>query len=592
MPADDNEVDRGGAAPQSWGATVFAWLEAIEKWLRLLRNVALSVAVVTGVLLVIVLVGRGVLQEGIVIDPVIVQLVDPKDGPTPELAAVKIAAQIDAIQRAGVGEWRRLYVDQAPNPIDLQIPGSPFTLRGGMREIAAFFGFRPPTVRVAIVGRRASPALVASVSVDGVPGAQGACQEKNADAAGMDRLLDCVALNTMSVIDPKVAASHMFHEEVRHCVGIDAGLPSEVRNDPVLREQKRIAYRRGLCFFPRTQALIAETLKRGRSEDLPWVPYVYGKVHLARAAALAGVDQLEQLGEYDQAIGRLLDAQNRTQGSLSAIANLFEAYVQKGISIHEATRGLDWSNDPASPVQWQLYLAEATFADAMSQLRRIPARRDAALDALVQRLEGTLYYRQWMVRAHRRTRSGLMAVATGQPEELALLRQAAARYEAAERNARPMSLYMDWGNVLRAAGDFDAAAIKYRQAADLSPTAWEPLINLAVAHLDRVIHGKTPADPGQVLVALGSASGYLSWVSGGDPTPNLRAKVEAALAMTGVPEDLTTFQECYSAAATAAGDDRDRSLAGRKHCVDLAIQQVSERQPRAARAPVPPAKAR
>ena len=283
------------------------------------------------------------------------------------------------------------------------------------------------------------------------------------------------------------------------------------------------------------------------------------------------------------------------QNSHSAVANLFEAYVKKGIAIHEGTTRLDWTDNPQSPLQWRLYLAESTFSDATRQLSKIPQRRDGALDALVQRLEGTLYYRQWMIQAHRRTRSGQLTVAVDQPEELALLRQAAQRYEAAARNAQPLSLFMDWGNVLRASGDYDKAAGMYRQAADLAPDSWEPRINLAVAYLDRVIHGKAPAETGHLLVALGSASDYLSWVSGGDPTPNLRMKVEGALAKTGVVEDLALFQACYIMAAGAgtgaAPEDRWKSLAGRKRCVDEAIRRVDDRTVRAPRPAAAPASA-
>jgi hypothetical protein len=584
MPADDVETDAARPARQSVGATVLAGLEGLEKWLQLLRKVAISLAVVVGIFIAIVVIGRSVYQEGIVIDPVIVQLADAKDGPTPELAALMIAKHIDAVQRAGLREWRKLYVDQTPNRIDLQVPGSPFTLRGGMREVGTLFGVNPPNVRASIVSRAVGSALVASVSVDGDPGARGPCEE-DASAAGVDRLVNCIALNAMSVIDPKMVASYVFHDEERLCVDVDAGQPPEAKGDPVLREEKRIANRRAFCGFRKTQALIAEILKRGRAEDLPWVPYIYGRVHMARATALAGIDREEQLAELDQAIGRFADSQQRIPNSTSAIAILFEAYVKKGITIHEATRGLKWSDDPDSPMQWRLYLAESTFADAVRQLMRIPTRRDGTLDALVLRIEGSLYYRQWMIKAHRRTRSDSLAVAIGQPEELALLKHAAARYEASAKNATPITLFMDWGNVLRASGDFEGAASKYRLAADRLPGSWEPRINLVIAYLDRVIHGRSPAEPVQVLVALGAASNYLSWVSGGDPTPNLRVKVEAVLEKTGVPEDLKAFQSCYET-AVADGDQRSRSLAGRKHCLDRAIQGVNNRVIGASRPPV------
>ena len=60
----------------------------------------------------------------------------------------------------------------------------------------------------------------------------------------------------------------------------------------VLREERRIKNRRDRCAFEKTQALIAKMLERGGPDDLPWVSYVFGRVHLARAAALADIDRI------------------------------------------------------------------------------------------------------------------------------------------------------------------------------------------------------------------------------------------------------------------------------------------------------------
>lgn len=572
----------GGAPRRTLGAILFAALQEFSTWVELIRKVAVSAAIVIGVTVAAFLICRSVYQEGIVIEPVIIQLADSRDGLTPELAALEIAKHIDKIQRAGVSEWRKLYVDQAADPIDLQIPGAPFTLRGGMRDIAALVGSKPPTIRASIAGGTASSPLIATVSVEGHVGAQATC--KPDVAAGMDGLLECIALNAMSFIDPKVAASYVFNDEAQKCTNLDADQPAEA--SAVVRERQRIVNRRARCAFERTQALIAKVLERGRAEDLPWVPYVYGEVHLARASAAAEIDREEQLSELDQAIGRFAVAKTLMPESTSAIAVLFEAYVQKGISIHQATAAMQWSDDPTSPLQWRLYLAEATFAEAEKELNKLPERRPAALDALVRSLEGSLYYRQWMIKAHRRTKSAALTVAANLPEEVALLKQAKASYEAAARNARSFSLFMDWGNVLRASTDFEGAVSKYLLAADLSPDRYEPRINLAIAYLERVIYGNSPADPIEVLVALGATSNYLTWVSQGDPAPNLQAEIERALGATGFPEDLEKFNSFRAEALAHSTPDPWLYVAGRKYCIDQAIRQVNARVISAPRTPV------
>jgi hypothetical protein len=113
--------------------TAFSMFEGFSRWLEVIRKVTISVAVTIGVCLVVVLVFREVWKDGIVIEPVIVQLPDLKGAPTSDLASQQIAKHIDYIQKAGVGEWRKLYVDQGSNPIDLQVPGAPLTLRASVR---------------------------------------------------------------------------------------------------------------------------------------------------------------------------------------------------------------------------------------------------------------------------------------------------------------------------------------------------------------------------------------------------------------------------------------------------------------------------
>ena len=49
--------------------------------------------------------------------------------------------------------------------------------------------------------------------------------------------------------------------------------------------------------------------------------------------------------------------------------------------------------------------------------------------------KGLLIYRQWMIDAHRRTKSGMTTVAIGDEAELAELEKAADKYAAAEAKA-------------------------------------------------------------------------------------------------------------------------------------------------------------
>jgi tetratricopeptide (TPR) repeat protein len=567
--------------------------------MELIRKVTLSLAVTIGVILVVVLIVREVWKDGIIIEPVIVQLPEVKGAPTSELASQQIAKHIDFIQKSGVSEWRRLYVDQSSNPIDLQVPGAPLTLRASVRELAAMFGVVRPTIRTSVVVRREPAGYVASVNMAGEMGARASCERPDTPGA-IDEILECVALTAIGFIDPKVAASHVFASEQRTCNNLDMALPANA--SAVLREERRIKNRRDRCAFERTQALIARILEQGRPEDLPWVPYVFGRIHLARAAALAGIDRAQQLSELDQAIGRFAESLARMPDSPTALAVLIDAYVRKGVSIHEGTIGLPWSDERTSALQWQLYLAESTFAEAAQKLNAIPLRRGEALNALVRRLQGHLIYRQWMLQAHRRTKSGLVTVAVGQPAELALLADAAQRYASAvAAGAAPALLFLEWGNVLRASGDFTGAVDKYRRAADLNPADSTPRLNMAVAFIDRVSYGPVPADTLHLLVALGATSDYLSWTSGGGPYPSLIPRLERAFARSGHADDAPAFTGCLKpsaiivASSTPAEDPeiaRWKAAAELKYCVDRAIERINNRIIVADRAPVAPAKVR
>jgi hypothetical protein len=365
-----------------------ASFERVASWLDGLRTVVVSlfVAIAFGAFFVVVI--REAHTDVIAFDPVLIQVANARDAPKPELAAQQIANYINLVQRAGLSKWRNFYTDQspehidlqAPNPIDLQIPGAPFSLRSGVRAIAELLGVRHSTIQVTIVSRKDPDGYIASIALANDLNVQ-TCQVDQGAVEPMERLFECIAVNVVTLTDPKFAVAYVFQGEQKRCGQLDA---NEALDAGLLaKEQRRIKNRRDRCGFEATHRLITGVVERGRPDDLGWLPLISGKVHLARAKALAGIDWPQQLGEFDQAIGRFGHAAN----SVAAPTALIDAYVQKGISIHEATSQLQWTDDPTSVLQWRLRLAESTFADAFERLRSIRlSRSDTNLRALVQRL--------------------------------------------------------------------------------------------------------------------------------------------------------------------------------------------------------------
>jgi tetratricopeptide (TPR) repeat protein len=201
-----------------------------------------------------------------------------------------------------------------------------------------------------------------------------------------------------------------------------------------------------------------------------------------------------------------------------------------------------------------------------------------------------LLYRQWMIAAHRRTKSGVLTVATGQPAELQQLAKAIAKFEAADaKDPTSARSLVEWGNIVRAAGRYEEAATLYRRAADLS-TSSDADVNIVVAYLDQVVAGPKPAVEGQLLTALGALSDYLAWTSDGGPYDQLIPKTKRALAQTGDESEVPAFGACLTKALAAenAGDPkigRWQAAASLKLCVDGAIDRVNERSVRAVAKP-------
>jgi tetratricopeptide (TPR) repeat protein len=437
----------------------------------------------------------------------------------------------------------------------------------------ALFGLAPVTLRSALTRRSDKGGYSAVMSLAHDHGSMANCPTEGSEDT-LDSIYECIAFSAIAFTDPKTAASYMFKREQAECKAIDIGLADL---PDLQREEHRINNRRDRCGFAKTLKLIGKVMEGGKKADLRWAPYIYGQVHMARADAVAGLGLPQRLSELDQAIGRFLDSQRQMPNSPTAIAILMKAFLDKGTAIHQSTARLPWDDDPKSLLQTRLELAEKTFAEAADQLEHIPSARTDSLDALVSRLEGLLIYRRWLIDAHRRTKSGAVTVAIGQQAELAALATAAAKYEAAAKLPMLPAELIEWGNIMRAAGKFEDAIAKYRRAADLDPGKPDPVLNIAVAYINRFAYGTAqPPDTGHLLVALGSLADYLAWTSDGGPYDSLLPTVKRLLAGVGHGQ---AFEECLTTTLAGVSDpkvDRWKAAAAFKFCVDSAIDRVSK----------------
>jgi tetratricopeptide (TPR) repeat protein len=548
--------------------------ERVANWFDGLRKVLVAGGAGAVVVIAVAAIVRELAMGGLAIDPVVVKATNTPDAPTPELAAQQIARQLDRIQRSGVQEWRRLHVDDGVHPVDLQIPGAPLSLRSAAREVVALFGLAPVTLRSALTRRNDQGGYSAVMSLAGDHGAMANCPADGIDDT-LDNIYECIAFNAIAFVDPKTAASYILKREQAECKGLDSGLAPAMPD--LHREEHRINNRREHCSFAQTQKVIAKMMGSTDKSELRWVPYIFGQIHMARAEALVGVGLQQQLSELDQAIGRFRDSQRQMKHSPTTIAVLMKAFLRKGIIIHQTTPPMEWVDDADSLLQKRLTIADQTFAEAAEQLQQIPKTRSPGLDALVNRLEGLLIYRQWMIDAHRRMKSGVITVAVGK-DELADLERAAAKYAAAEAKDPASAIdLMDWGNILRAAGKFDEAIVKYRRAFDLDPSNADPALNIAVAYIERFERNAGSPDTGQLLVALGALDDYLAWTSSGGPYKALLPRVKQLLASVGHGQE---FEECLSKtlAAPPFADpkiEKWKDAAAFKFCVDGAIDSVT-----------------
>ncbi|HEY6715565.1 MAG TPA: hypothetical protein VI232_04415 [Reyranella sp.] len=535
--------------------------------------------------------------DGISMEPVIVKGPAGEGAPTVEMATQQIATYIDKIQRTGAREWRPHDLAESEQPgVSIQIPGSSLNVETIVRELAGMFPHRRRILKISITANPSGSGYVGAIAIsqDGPP-TRATCQTDDKPGA-LGRMFECLAVEAMKAVDPLFAASYVLSVEKAQCAKFEPGHLSSV--NAVAGEQRRLEMLREVCSFARTRAVVSSIVVRGKTDDQPWVSYIYSKLHLARAKALAKTDTEAQWYEFDRAISRF-KALSRQEVPASALATQLWAYIRNGLSIQESVLALDWKDGTkAEIIKHRLDTAEKFLEAAARRLQHLtdgqqkasaqaaflsaavapPAKLDDddSLGPMASVMRGIILYRQWMIQAHRRKLQNDSEFAVGAEEENQL-KKAVKFFEASQGHAKHnVQFLMQWGNALRALRRFDDAITQYRQAADIAPEDYAPLLNVAVALLD-----KAKVDDVTLQVrfdAMSQMSSYLTWISDGGPFTTLPKKIADALA--GDSREAEAFVKCRQdhAQYEAAPAVQDMShTAALKICVDQARDSLSTR---------------
>jgi tetratricopeptide (TPR) repeat protein len=535
--------------------------------------------------------------DGITMEPVIVKGPAGEGAPTVEMATQQIATYIDKIQRTGAREWRPHDLAESEQPgVSIQIPGSSLNVETIVRELAVMFPHRRRILRISITANPSGSGYVGAIAIsqDGPP-TRATCQTDDKLGA-LGRMFECLAVEAMKAVDPLFAASYVLSVEKAQCAKFDPGHLSSV--NVVAGERRRLEMLREDCSFTRTRAVVSSIVVRGKTDDQPWVSYIYSKLHLARARALAKIDTEAQWYEFDRAISRFKTL-SRQEVPASALATQLWAYIRNGLSIQESVLALDWKDGTkAEIIKHRLDTAEKFLEAAARRLQHLtdgqqndsaraaflsaavapPAKLDDddPLGPMTSFMRGIILYRQWMIQAHRRKLEIDSEFAVGVEEENQL-KAAVKLFEASQGHARHnVQFLMQWGNALRALRRFDDAIAQYRQAADVAPEDYAPLLNVAVALLDKA-KGNDATLPVR-FDAMSQMSSYLTWISDGGPFTTLPKKIADALAGDG--REAEAFVKCRQGHAQdeAAPEVQDMShTAALKICVDQARDSLSTR---------------
>jgi len=499
--------------------------------------------------------------DGIVIESVIVKGSGVDGAPSTEMATQQIATYIDIIQRTGAQEWRPHALDEGQPPaVTIQIPGSSLNIESVVHEIASLFPNRRKALKISITPNAQRSGYTAAIAVtENKTTKREACETDNipTTASSLGKMFECLALQAMKSIDPLFAASYLLSQEKAEC---DSFRPEPVPEaNAVAKELRLIEVLRDYCSFKQTRTAVSTIIDRGKADDQPWVSYIYGRLHLARAEAMSKVDPEAQWYEYDRAINRFREfPQNEVPAS--ALAIQMEAYIKNGLSIHESVRNIAWSGESAPIIRYQLDRAQKILKAAAEILDRLAGTRQKAvtssgtaqaaavdenrIDSMINHLRGLIVYRLWMIETHRRHEKKAFGFAEGDKER-EQVSKAVEFFETSYRQGRRTEwLFLDWGNALRALGEFDAAVAQYRRAGEVAPNYYAPMLNVAIALLEKSEYGGT-ATMEDHSKAVRHTSSYLAWVGEGGPYDNLVDRLRGALAKVGDGSEARAFDTCF-----------------------------------------------
>jgi hypothetical protein len=543
-----------------------------------------SVALVIG----IVEVAHECWTDTILMEPVTVE--GPVGGPTIEMATQQIATYFDKIQQTGAREWRPHTFSEGEQSISIQIPGTPFDVENIIREVASFLPHRRRILKVSITANPSGTGYVAAVSISRNGSLKLKTCETDNKPGELDKMFECIAVEAMEIIDPLYAASYVLSVEEKQCARFQ---PEQLPTTDDVSEKKRLLQTlRDYCSFARTRSLVSIIIDRGRTDDQPWVTYIYGKLHLARADAVAKVDADAQWLEFDLAIRRFeafQDKQKKLPRSAQDIQ--MEAYVKNGVSIEESVATLPWKENKDF-IAHRLNDAADILVKAAKKLEDPDSPPKVLMlcpalpvdeDPTVIHMRGLILYQQWMIQTRSRYRNGELGFAEDATEKDQLT-ESLNDFETAgcRQPKQPYEFYIEWGNTLRALRRFDDAVEKYRQAGDIAPDSSIPQLNVAVALLEKSKDSYRGQDDGHrteyLFEALRQTSSYLTWVSDGGPYTTFVDRIAEALGEAGDGSVAVAFRSCRSRLSDQKAGLKVADLshtAALKICVDEASTVVN-----------------
>jgi tetratricopeptide (TPR) repeat protein len=542
----------------SWLTTIS---ERVGVWWGLLTKVGvLMLGTIVGAVITWEIV-RQCRYDGILLEPAVVKVSADPAAPTAEMATQQIAIYVDRIQQTGAREWRTHELSEGDQAsVNIQIPGASVSVENVVREIADLFPQNRRVVKTLITPNPSGKGYMGTIVVSGRNASvRAVCRASDAPEA-LGQMFECLAIEAMKVIEPLFAASYVLSEEQKKCSGFKHD-PAKFA-DPVAADIALLDALRDQCSFAGTRALVSAILERGKAEDRPWVTYIYGKVHLARADAIAPFDKTVQWDEFDRAIRRFEEIKD---GNMPPSA--LEAHIKSALRIQETVL-LSLNVKSEDYLRYRLRGAEIILDNAAKRLAAealkrervaverkrtaimlgsdpVPANADEdRVDAMIAHLRGLVIYRKWMIEARLKEKTTQFSFAETEAEKQRVREALALFKEADAKNIQSYWLFMDIGNAWRALRNFDEAIANYRRAGDIAPKEVAPALNVTVAMLEKSKADESPESQKSHYEAMRYTSSYLTWVSDGGPFDNLVGRIKDSLVASRGGNGAVVFDGC------------------------------------------------